>query len=499
MLNGLVINEDNSHFFGSRTPGQMTLEHLHAFIDQYADTQVSHMFLCPNAMRANYRSTARDSIWDTNTSRKLSFVEDAPEQHAVNWVNTAQLLDQKGLDPYAVWIDRCRTKDLSPWLSMRMNDVHSTEDLDNFMHSTFWKEHPQYWRVPGSPRSYRDRALDYGIAAVREHNMALIRELLERYDPDGIELDWMRFGFHFRPGHEAEGCEILNDFTRQVRRLTRQWSDKRGHEIKLAARVPTHPDAARGLGMDGVAWAREDLIDMLIITPFWETAHFDIPIEQWRELIGPAADNVTLAAGMEIRIQAYPGPVAVRNDIESMRGFTAAMLHRGADQIYLFNHMDCDTTVDKADEYRQILNQAARLETVLDKPRRHIVTFPDTYPPGMVRPIALPTAVDQVNPAQFRLYLGPAPTAGRLIIRAGLAERPDMSAAQFAARLNSTDCQPLPDFSDPAKFPNAARVVCFDAPLAAGQDGYNLVEVFLKSTNEQQIVWLEVYIDPQTS
>ena len=60
----LVINEDNSHFFGSRKPEDMTRAGLHAFVDQYAESAVTHLFLCPNAMRASFRSSSRDAIWD---------------------------------------------------------------------------------------------------------------------------------------------------------------------------------------------------------------------------------------------------------------------------------------------------------------------------------------------------------------------------------------------------------------------------------------------------
>jgi hypothetical protein len=38
---GLILNEDDSHFFGSRSAEEMTLEGLHAFIDQYANIAVS--------------------------------------------------------------------------------------------------------------------------------------------------------------------------------------------------------------------------------------------------------------------------------------------------------------------------------------------------------------------------------------------------------------------------------------------------------------------------
>ena len=65
---GLVINEDNSHFMLYRPAEKMTVEGLHEFIDQYAETQVSHLSLCPNGMRVNYRTRAEgwESIWDGN-------------------------------------------------------------------------------------------------------------------------------------------------------------------------------------------------------------------------------------------------------------------------------------------------------------------------------------------------------------------------------------------------------------------------------------------------
>ena len=56
MKNAFIINEDNSHFYSSRPAEDMTLKGLNAFVDQYAGTAVTHLFLCPNAMRASFRS-----------------------------------------------------------------------------------------------------------------------------------------------------------------------------------------------------------------------------------------------------------------------------------------------------------------------------------------------------------------------------------------------------------------------------------------------------------
>ena len=51
--------------------------------------------------------------------------------------------EQKGLDVYAKWIDRCRKWAISPWLSMRMNDIHYTDDEHSWAHSDMWRNHPE--------------------------------------------------------------------------------------------------------------------------------------------------------------------------------------------------------------------------------------------------------------------------------------------------------------------------------------------------------------------
>ncbi|HQE83170.1 MAG TPA: hypothetical protein PLM14_09225 [Candidatus Hydrogenedentes bacterium] len=485
---GLVINEDNSHFFGSRTADDMTIEGLHAFVDQYAGTKVSHLFLNPNAMRASYRSAVRDAIWDQGS-------QNAPEPgFGGPWAANAKLLDERGLDPYAVWIARSREKGISPWLSMRMNDVHDVSDPKNFMHSTFWVQHPEYWRVPGGS-GWTDRALNYGVPAVREHNMAFIRELLERYDPDGLELDWMRFGYHFAPGEEAEGCKILTQFMRDVRTLTGEWSKKRGHAIQLGARVPAHPDAAAGLGMDGITWAKEGLVDMLVPTPFWTSSDFDIPVELWRERMGDAAARVIIAPGLEFNVRGYPGGGAVANTLESCRGFAAASWHRGANQIYLFNFMDSGTIPVSTSDYRILLEQGLGPDVCARLPRRHIQAFHDTVPAGVSNGARLP--VNGHAGGTFNLYTGPAPKTGTTTFIAGLAQKDGTGTAVFDATVNGQPCAPIEDRPDPGQYPGVVRAVQFTCPLDALKDGYTEIHIQQRPEQpEQELIWAEIRIEP---
>ncbi|MBN1343562.1 MAG: hypothetical protein JXQ73_12815 [Phycisphaerae bacterium] len=488
---GLIHNEDCSHFFITRDPDTLDMKELHAFIDQYAGTQLTHFFMNPNAMRTSFRSKVWDNIWRSGDPAP-GIANGLFPGAARNWALNTYRLDKKGIDPYAVWIERCRKWGISPWISMRMNDCHENDNVKSYLHSTFWVKHPEYWR---GGTGYFARCFNFGIKEVYDYHMALVREYLERYDLDGLELDWMRECFCFKPGEEAKGRGVLTDFMKETRRLANERGAKRGRPIKIAARVPAAPEASIGMGLDGVGWAKEGLVDMLIPTARWATADFDIPIDQWRKLLGDAAKRVMLAAGMEIRIQPYPGATAIMSTRETLRGFSAAMLERGADQVYLFNHMDRDPSVP-SEEYLAQFREAGRLETVVDKPRRHVVTYRDISPPEKPFPSALPAGVKAGSPARFSIYIGPQPKSGKVVVRVGLAQGTGVGEAQLAARVNDAECKVIADHAKPGEFCGAIRVAQFDVPLSAVRGGYNQIEVVLVKGEPQRIVWMETYIVP---
>jgi hypothetical protein len=481
----LVINEDNSHFFGSRTAEQMNRTGLHQFVDQYADSEVTHLFLCPNAMRANFASKVRDSIWAPRGDKA------APGR----WPANAKLLHDKGLDAYAVWIARCREKGISPWLSMRMNDVHNVPDVSNYMHATFWREHPEFWRVPNNKGgAWTDRALNYAHREVREYEMAFLKELLERYDPDGIELDWMRFGRHLTPGKEREEGHILTEFMRQARALTEEWSKKRGHPIALAARVPAHPDAAVGLGMDGVTWAKEGLVDWLVPCPFWSSTDFDIPVELWKQRLGDAKVRVT--PGAEFNARPWPGGKPVRNDVACLAGFAASAWKRGADGIYLFNWMDSGTRPVPESAYRTLIQRGLGPDVVAAELRRYPVCYRDTVPSGFPNGASLP--ITGKAGGTCRVAIGPAPKTGKAWVIAGLAGSKTLAAAALQVQVNGQATEAVSDFAHLAQLGgDSKRALRFAVPLGILQPGHNEIRLIPEPGSEQQkVVWVEMRIEP---
>jgi len=419
---GLCLNEDANHFYANRAGRRVDRALCEAWVDQYAGTQVRELMINVNAMRTAFPSKRWTSFWhgydpQAPDDQALFASLDAAGQKAFRrWVQTAWQMNADGVDHIAIWLERARKKGLSPWLSMRMNDLHNVEDERHPLHSEFWKQHPELRRVPYRGEM-RDKAFDYGRAEVRDYHFALIDELASRYEFDGLELDWMRHGYHFAPGREEAGAAVLTSFMERVR--------KRLGKRRIGVRVPSTPVTAKRLGMDAVTWAREGLADLVVPTNFWRTVDTAMPIALWRQLL-PA--GVLLGAGLELGLNPHltsktsTGKAFQTNSLETVRGAAAAYLQQGADRVYLFNYMDSDTAMEDLANYPALLRECGALETLAGKARRHVVTYQDTWAPGEPRAYALPVEMTAGRWAAFRLLTGaPARTAE---IRLGVSAEP---------------------------------------------------------------------------
>ena len=414
-------------------------------IDRYAEAEVPYLFLNVCYQRAAYDSQVWDSYWDV----------DDPEKQVTGWPRKLWLAHCTGVDPFAVCVARCREKQLSPWMSIRMNDLHYLDDPSRS--SRLWQEHPELRRGDGRI------GYDFAKQEVQDHYLVLIRELTERYDCDGIELDWMRFPYHFREGQEEEGRRHLNDFMAHAKAIANAAAKRRGHAVKIAVRIPAALEAAQHLGMDGVTWVREGLADMVILSSVWRPTDTGIPIEQWREAIGPVDHEYLLVAATDLWIQSAGGGALMKDDLETQRGFTAAMLHRGADLVYLFNHFNSsdfrlkvdgvENTTSIRDENHEVLFTAGRMSEALAGPRRHVLSFHDPAPPDYQRP--LPVEIDTGRSTEFRIDTGPRPKEGRVVVRIGLDKRDGVESAELAVSVNGTACGPMSDLSAPVSIPFA--------------------------------------------
>jgi len=497
---GIALNEDNGDYFSTRAGQKLDAEKVKSWVDQYADTFVKELMLCPNCQRTSYASKVWDPVWKGydpeagDDQPLLASLSPGNCKWVRRWIHTAWQLHSNGIDVYECWIDRCRQVGISPWISMRMNDQHFNDDEQCFIHSEFWRNNPGLYRVSYRYADCADRAFDYGKAEVREYHLSLIRELAERYDFDGLELDWMRFPQLFRPGHESEGAQILTKFVAQVRHLLDEREENRGHKIKIGARVPSRPHTALALGMDAVTWVRNGLVDMLVITPHFATTDTDMPVELWRQLLENT--NVILAGGLEMHLRPHGGAgfgENTFNSLETTRGTAASLLDRGVDRVYLFNYFDSGWSTLDIHNYRTLLREVGSLDAIAGKPRRHVLTYNDLSPTMEPEPSVLPAAIGGGKLKMFRLHIGPKPDSGKVILALGVERDISIDGQSAEIWVNGELCEfvGLLDLTPPRP---ACPVYGFEVPLSAMKRGYNLIEVL--PVKELVIGWLEFQIRP---
>ena len=320
----LVFNEDDTHAL-VKAPAESDVE----YFDSVCRGAVTHFFMCPNAMRSNIDSKALEPIWK------------ALDEPGVDpkWAPTAKWLHDHGVDPYAIWTKRAREKGVSPWLTMRMNDIHGVDDPSWPSLSTLWREHPECRCEPDyRGEDWYPYAFDYSHEAVRAQALGYIRELLAKYDVDGIECDWLRFPWHFPLKAARDKAPVLTAFMREVRKIADAAGKVRGRKILVGARVPSNREDALDLGMDAVAWCREGSVDWLVPCNFCNSADFDLDYAGWRKAVDAVSSGVTIVPGLDTSLQPSGHRTPSRRlTLAEYHGWCETQYAQGAPGVYLFN------------------------------------------------------------------------------------------------------------------------------------------------------------------
>jgi hypothetical protein len=237
---------------------------------------------------------------------------------------------RRGVDPMRLWLQQLKAAGKETFLTVRMNDVHNpTEDWNI---PEFRRRNPDSIvgldEVRAGKASWMSYCMDYKLPEVRQHMLDLLRELVGLYGDviDGIQLDWMRFPRHLSgtPEQVWDQREVLTQFMVEARRVISGGQ----RPILLGARVPTHPDGCRALGVDLQAWGERRLVDLLVICPFL-TTDWQLPVADIRALLNnrdiPVYSGFDLAYGPQVH---YP---------ESLRGICTSLYDDQPDGLYLFN------------------------------------------------------------------------------------------------------------------------------------------------------------------
>lgn len=177
-----------------------------------------------------------------------------------------------GNDFISTFIEQCKKDNLIKFVSIRLNDGHNLENVDNPKRydrkdkhfCKFYVEHPEY-RIGPDISDWNQHVQNWAIPEVREYKFAFIKEICENYDIDGLELDFMRHPSFFRLYETSieQRKEIMKGFICRVRTVLDQTS-KVGQHRWLCVRVPNHLECHDTLGIDLPEWVKAgvDMVDL---------------------------------------------------------------------------------------------------------------------------------------------------------------------------------------------------------------------------------------------
>ncbi len=289
----------------------------------------------------------------------------------------------------------CREAGMPFFPRVRMNSHYDIEPSDPGW-GRFRRGHPELLigrpgeNLPAGSIEYGIRTgLNFIFPEVRQHRAAIICEVFERFEVDGVELDFMRHPAFFRTTEAYQNRHHMTDLLRHVRARM----DHEDTALQLAVRVPpTLADSAR-IGLDVAQWMAEGLVDVVVAGGGFIPC--ETPIEEF------------VVAGADRGIPVYGCIEATRHaDEKNLRAIASRFWAAGASGIYLYNFYTAGPEWNK-----RVLHQLADPEVLkhldkryeLDQTGRFTTPYHCAYPVGNIEaafrygsPAAqLPVALEQ--------------------------------------------------------------------------------------------------------
>ncbi len=402
-----------------------------------------------------------------------------------------------GGDIVKVFIDRCRAKGQAAFISFRMNDAHHKEFADpkpgdkpgssiGMSVTRFYAEHPEYRIKPGSIRG-ADLVQNFAIPEVRAQKLALIRELCENYDLDGLELDFLRFYSYFRTEETPleQRRAIMTDLIKEVRQML-------GPKRWLCARVPCYLPALDELGLDLKALVAAGLDMVNASSHYFTTQQHDLAIIR-KQTHGAAlyfelchtiwkGDKVT--TGYDV----FPFRRATREHLHTSAHLAYA---RGTDGISLFNfayyrqHGQGEGRGLFGEPPFDALKALRDPQTLAQQPQ-HWFLAPGWRAPGM-KPLPLPRFIESAQTAKFHFDLAAPAHGWKQAMRIRIQTDKSLKDLELIANFNDEAIPPTPDTSEPFSVPYPSMLAkpeelrAWLIPSKLLRDGRNTFSVTLKS------------------
>lgn len=330
----ILFNNDGTFILGNAMHAgrALTCEDVRAYVDLVTNTPVTTYIICMNSSMPYYPSQVERHIGDA-TGTKHAAHGGLPHKGEVceKYGTNVQRLAERKETVVSLVVGRCREVGMEVFTSMRVNDLHFTDRsvCNPPSQAEFWLDHPEYdvgkeavagWHSAG--------AMNFEHQEVRAYKLALLREAMERFDPDGHEMDFMRFPVYFPAKRALADCPLMTDFIRQSRTIVKQAGRKTGKERLFGVRLPASVERCRKAGLDPHVWVKEGLVDFITVSAFFEDVP-TLPVAQFRQDLGES--GVPIYAGLDHGVADPKGGWGL------FRATVANRWREGADGLYFFN------------------------------------------------------------------------------------------------------------------------------------------------------------------
>lgn len=488
---------------------------LDTHVDLLADSGVDTYVINPNGQVPWYPSRALDHVLTGYTRGDRDYVspnyppvsDDFPAERRDQMIDIAiamldRLLDlqEAGVDWIAHLAQRARQRGVSPWASIRMNDAHGANSWETSFFNSPPQRDPRYRLkgIPLNPKNEPQRAFqvcDFSHQCVRDYYLTLARELIEDYDFDGIELDWIRYPACCDPTATQQQIDLMTQWTAEVRAI----ANARKKRCFLGLRIPARLGALRTIGIDVVAMARQGILDFVTLSNFWQTT-WDIDYHALRRQLG---DDVAIYGGVE----GAPNWMFARapdsdkqyyrllpTSDELIRGNAAGKLAAGADGIETFNWFCSDVTRPVLQTSRdhparyEILAETKSLDAMRGKAKHYALsTTVNFWTPRYFESAGqIPALIETGGWKTFHLHMASEPGDAELTLRVQvIIDRTD-APPDLGVSLNgcwpSFDAAPTEELILPTG-PYTHHVeqhmgLNYTLPLSAIRDGINELIVY---------------------
>ncbi|MDA1165120.1 MAG: hypothetical protein O3B13_18640 [Planctomycetota bacterium] len=257
--------------------------------------------------------------------------------------NLQPFLDQK-TDGLRMSSEFARKNGLESIWTLRMNDIHDAWTAE-FLSDWKRQDPTRVMSTLAAAKDFKDRRrlwslVDFEHPDVQPRLLEIIEEVLQNYDVDGVELDFLRAPFYFRTGYDGQPAtdsqiEILTRLVRAIHQLVQKESEKRGEPLLLTARVPTTVSLCRRIGIEIESWLEEKLLDTMSLGGGYIT--FDVPVAELIALGHQHGLPVYPCLSQSGLMQRPPRGTSTKQPPEAWLGAAARLWADGADGIYSFN------------------------------------------------------------------------------------------------------------------------------------------------------------------